>query len=351
MVLVVGTALGVAVFLWASVNRETVDTQGARSRIAEMGNHPSDATTASTPTTPTTPAGPTTPSAPDDGTVALTDDLVVLVVGSDERPSLGGKRADVVMVATVPKDTSQPVQLVSLPRDLVVEVPCRGTTRINAALGGCPKASVSGLELMAITVEDWAGVDIDHVVAVDFGGFAGLVDLAGGYELCLEHPVRDTKAKLELDAGCQRLSGQQTLAWVRSRRTQQLVDGRWRTVPGVSDLTRTQRQREVVAYLLRRLREADLGETLRLIRAGIAMVTIDSQLGVGRIAELARAAAQREIVGGTVGVRDARGPHGEAWLVATETYDQAVSRILNGDTPTTTPTTTTVPTRRQFPVE
>lgn len=167
-----------------------------------------------------------------------------LLVGTDA----SGFLADTIIMALQPTDGSAPV-MVSLPRDLFVWNLCKQTfTRLNSGLGGC-SAEASGLELLAIMVEDYTGIPIDHVARINFGGFARLVDVMGGITVCVDHPTRDIKAHLELESpGCQVVDGATALAWVRSRNPEQLVGEEWKAVGG-SDFTRQQRQQDVLFQL------------------------------------------------------------------------------------------------------
>lgn len=173
-----------------------------------------------------------------------------LVLGSDARAGLAGSRADVVILGLLPADGTAPI-LFSLPRDLWLPDPCHGgSQRINAAFNGCQDMA-NGFELSAIVVEDFTGIEVDHVVGIDFAGFTEVIDAVGGVRICVDNPVRD--GPLFLPAGCTNATGTQALAWVRSRKTQELVDGEWRTMPGVNDLTRNRRQQDLVLQLLGRV--------------------------------------------------------------------------------------------------
>jgi len=170
--------------------------------------------------------------------------LTTLVLGSDAGDG-DSARADAIMLIVMPPDDRKPV-IASIPRDLWVENPCTGgMSRINAGLTGCGD-EISGPDLMTIMVEDLAGIEIDHYAEVDFDGFIRIVDAFGGVEICTEHPVRDWRAELDLPGGCIEASGDEALAWARSRHTQELVDGTWRVQPGVNALARDERQQELV---------------------------------------------------------------------------------------------------------
>lgn len=170
-----------------------------------------------------------------------------LLVGTDASGSL----ADTIILGLQPSDGSAPI-MVSLPRDLFVWNICKQTfTRINSGLGGC-SGIASGLELLAIIVEDYTGIPIDHVARINFDGFARLVNVMGGIRVCVDHPTRDAKAHLNIEtAGCQTVDGDTALAWVRSRHPEQLIDGEWRPVSG-SDFTRQRNQQDVLFQLAAR---------------------------------------------------------------------------------------------------
>ena len=170
-----------------------------------------------------------------------------LLVGSDA----SGYLADAIILALQPTDGSAPI-MVSLPRDLYLWNACkRDFTRLNEGLGGCP-GFASGSELMAIMVEDYTGIPIDHLARVNFDGFAGVVDAMGGITICVDNPTRDPKAGLDIpNPGCQEADGQLALAWVRSRRMEQLIDGKWVVVSG-SDFARQRRQQDVLFQLAAR---------------------------------------------------------------------------------------------------
>ena len=91
----------------------------------------------------------------------------------------------------------------------------------------------------------------------DFEGFVDIIDAVGGIELCVEYPVRDSRSFLDLPAGCQTVGGEQALAWVRSRHTEEYRNGGWYTMPGASDLLRNQHQQDVILKLFQKLKRYD----------------------------------------------------------------------------------------------
>ncbi len=244
---------------WRDMDRIPFDVAEAREAMGQQGTIPidggqtADGTVEDAEVPGTLPPDVTLPTSPRLAPEAL---QAFLVIGSDYRPQLGaGSRADVIVLVLLPADGADPV-MVSIPRDLYLPNPCTGGyTRINATLNGCGQAA-SGPELLSVAVEDFTGVEIDHFAVFDFEGFKAIVDRVGGVEICVEHAVRDSKTDppLDLPAGCTLADGAMTLSWVRSRHTQELVDGVWRGMRGVNDLTRNQRQQELLLEALARLK-------------------------------------------------------------------------------------------------
>ena len=149
--------------------------------------------------------------------------------------------------------TVAPRALVSLPRDLLVVDPCtREETKLDRTLAGCGE-TVSGPELVSLAVEDFTGIGIDHYATFDFEAFIEVIDSLGGVELCVDYALREGTTDL-LPAGCSTADGKTALAWVRSRGTQEFVDGEWRFVEGVSDQNRTQRQQELMFAMLAKMK-------------------------------------------------------------------------------------------------
>lgn len=218
----------------------------------------------------------------------------VLLVGSDSRQNLDdlegfgdfeGARADVLMLLIRPRGEGK-AAVVSLPRDLWVSTPC-GQERINDVLEGC--VGMNGESTLLVTVESLTGLGVDHLAMVDLAGFQEVVDKLGGYEICLEYPVKDRKAALDLPAGCQMADGSDTLAWLRSRSTLELhEDGTWVLMSGVSDLTRNQRQRDFLVEMLGRLSDfTEPQDAFRVAQTIAPHLTVDTELGVADAVSLA----------------------------------------------------------------
>ncbi|MET9730386.1 LCP family protein [Streptomyces sp. NPDC006458] len=161
----------------------------------------------------------------------------ILVVGSDSRAGAnakyGGKKlttmqSDTLMVLHIPANREW-ATIVSLPRDSWVEIPAcdtgDGTTsdphhfKINEAfaLGGASGEIADAAACTIKTVEANTGLRIDHFMSVDFQGFKGMVNALGGIEVCPEEAIHDSKAHLDLEAGCQTVKDETALGYVRAR--------------------------------------------------------------------------------------------------------------------------------------
>ena len=220
---------------------------------------------------------------------AVGGDLTILVVGSDSREGLddlsnfgaiGGARADVVMLVKIHGDSST-TQLLSVPRDLWVDIPGRGNDKINAAY------AYGGPTLMVETVRANLGIEVNHYMEIDFVGFQGMIDELGGVTLDFPYPARDAVSGLEVDAGRQRLDGDMALAYARSRSYQELQNGQWVSVDA-NDIGRTARQREVIGAMM-----AEIKSPSTVVEAGSAAsamarhMTIDSRLAEASAARMA----------------------------------------------------------------
>ena len=206
---------------------------------------------------------------------ALADgDGVYLIVGSDSRENLpddlegafgdfAGARADTIILAQVVDGRRQ---LLSIPRDLRVDIPGHGVNRVNAAY------AFGGPNLLVETVAQATGIRANHYLEVEFGGFAGIVDALGGIELDFPYPARDLKSGLDVPAGTRTVNGATALAYVRSRSYEETQDGSW-VSSGGGDIARAERRREV---LLRIMEKASSPATL--VRSPVIITAVGSHL-------------------------------------------------------------------------
>jgi LCP family protein required for cell wall assembly len=205
-----------------------------------------------------------------------------LIVGSDSRADLGaedqerlgtgdaaGQRTDTIMLL---HSGSSGSVLVSLPRDSYVPIEGHGSNKLNAAyaFGGAP--------LLITTVENATGLRIDHYAEIGFGGFVDAVDAVGGVDLCVPTAIKDPKANLDVQAGCQELDGTTALGYVRTRAT------------AGSDFDRVQRQREFLSALIGKATSpATIVNPFRVVPLADAvtgLITVDSSDHIWNLAQL-----------------------------------------------------------------
>ena len=226
-----------------------------------------------------------------------------LLIGSDERSEkiaktrgeIEGKRADVIILGLVEKGTDE-ITLLSFPRDLLIQNSCTNNLeRINAAY---TKNECGGrAENLAATIFSISGIRVDHFASFDFEGFEEIIDSVDGIEVCVDETQREGFS-FELQKGCQTVNGLTTLNWVVSRSTEVLVgekivdkDGNdisnWRPMPGVSDLSRIERQQYVVMQLINELRNFEsINELYGFINALENAFVIDENLTINRAVDI-----------------------------------------------------------------
>lgn len=158
----------------------------------------------------------------------------ILVLGVDRRPegsmepAVEGERADTIMLAQITPETGR-VELLSIPRDLVVEIEPGVKDRINASY------AYNGLEGTISAVGDYTDLPIHHYAVVDFEGFADVIRAMGGLTLDLEEGQYPPGWPME--PGVHTLKGHKALVYARYRGT------------AGGDLDRIKRQQQVVAAL------------------------------------------------------------------------------------------------------
>ena len=252
--------------------------------------------------------------APVEGLASSGQPMHVLVTGSDSREGLsrdeqielstglddfGPERTDTIFILTVQGGEAA---MLAFPRDLWV-TRCDGSVgRINVA------QSIDGPGCLVETVRQLSGIQAHHHMRVTFAGFRDIVDAVGGVEMCLEEPIADRDAGIDLPAGCQRLDGADALGYVRVRK----ID---------DDLQRIQRQQAFVQALAREVTQpAVLFNPVTLWQlsgdAGQA-VQVDDSLGPFGMFQLARSG--RALAAGDVATYTVPGTpritSGGAWVL------------------------------------
>jgi LCP family protein required for cell wall assembly len=155
-----------------------------------------------------------------------------------------GNRSDTIMVMRVDPTTSQAAVL-SFPRDLWVKIPGKGKNRINSAY------VKDDYSLLAQTLYDNFGIFIDHYIQVDFCAFKRIVDAVGGVAVPFETPIIDKNVGINItEAGCHTFSGDEALAYVRSRHLKWVDENGQAHEDAASDLGRISRQQDFLRRVL-----------------------------------------------------------------------------------------------------
>ncbi len=178
----------------------------------------------------------------------LSHSTTILLLGTDNA-QVGGRTGDrhsdsIMLLRTDP--SHHRLYYLSIPRDLEVPIPGSSTQKINAAF------QIGGPALAIKTVRQFTGIDIDHVIVVNFADFKDLIDALGGITVDVPKPIRSnrfdcpfpTQARCEkwqgwrFRKGSQHMSGQRALIYSRIR--ENMLD------PSESDITRGARQQSVM---------------------------------------------------------------------------------------------------------
>jgi LCP family protein required for cell wall assembly len=166
---------------------------------------------------------------------ASSESLNLLVLGVDRRPEVAedtGAHSDTMMLVRLTPHTGR-IKLLSVPRDLLVEIEPGVEDRINQAY------AFGGIEQAMAVMENLTGIPIDRYAIIDFGGFEEVIDALGGITLDVEQPIRVgiEGHRVYIPAGTQDLDGLEALAYARYRGTP------------CGDLARIKRQQRLVAAL------------------------------------------------------------------------------------------------------
>jgi len=269
-----------------------------------------------------------------DGGSVLSDPTITLVLGTDggkEPGREGSRRSDSLMLVRTDPSTHT-ISYLSIPRDLRVEIPGYGTSKINAA------NQIGGPALTLATVRALTGLHVDHVVVVDFQGFRKLIDAIGGIEITVPKPILSnpfdcphpperckTWKGWRFGKGRQDMDGRHALAYARIRKNQ--LD------PSETDIQRTERQQAVLDAIGNKI--ASVGTFVRLPFIGDSLAApLATDLSAWKLAELgwvrfrAGSSSLRCRLGGdpaTIG--------GESVLLGSEDNASVVSMFLGRSAP------------------
>jgi LCP family protein required for cell wall assembly len=175
----------------------------------------------------------------------------ILILGSDKRAGEEfeedpGRSDTTILLRLDPeKDT---IAVMSIPRDLKVEIPEYGTGKFNEAY------TYGGPKLTLQVVKELTGLKINHVVNVDFLGFVRAVDAIGCvytdvdrryYHSNVGLPPSEQYSEINIQPGYQLLCGVKALQYVRFRHTD-------------TDIVRSARQQSFISDARQRVSVKDL---------------------------------------------------------------------------------------------
>jgi LCP family protein required for cell wall assembly len=225
-----------------------------------------------------------------------------LLIGSDSRreactaadsPYAGGlgnvtsELSDTIILVRVDPAAGQ-AAILSFPRDLWVTVAGTGRkAKINSAY------EPDNPSRLVQTIEENFGVFVDHTVQVSLCAFKSLVDAVGGVNVPFAYPTRDEETGLDIESpGCVTMSGDEALAYVRSRaHYQYLTDKGWQT-DGTSDYGRIARQQDFIQRALQKAVDKgarNIGVARDLLDVALSNVVVDQNLTINDLLRLASA--------------------------------------------------------------
>ena len=213
----------------------------------------------------------------------------VILLGTDRRenePDI--TRTDTILIVSIDPVTKS-AGVLSLPRDLWVNIPGYGFERINTAfeIGEYQKKG-GGPALLRRTLEGLLGVPMHHYALVGFTGFRKVVDQLGGVVVDVERPFRDDEfpqgnygtRRILFQAGLQRLDGEQALWYVRSRHAD-------------SDFGRNRRQRQFLLAVRQQALQLNMLPKAPAMLASV-MDSVTTDLRASEILSLVRVAKDVE---------------------------------------------------------
>lgn len=168
--------------------------------------------------------------------------VTVLLLGIDRRGANSVvNNTDTLMLLRVDPE-AQYAAVLSIPRDLYVEVPGYGQNRINTAYAYGESSGAGGLALASRTVSSAVGVPVDHVVLIDFNAFVTFIDAIGGVDIEVPYAISDPTYPdsgigydpFYISAGLHHMDGATALKYARTRAT------------AGGDFDRAARQRQIV---------------------------------------------------------------------------------------------------------
>jgi len=213
--------------------------------------------------------------------------LDIVILGVDARDGQGWlTRTDSIILMNITPRTLD-VTMLSIPRDVFIQVPGYGEQRINTinVLGEQETPDTGGPALVKASLQESFGVEVDRYVRLDFDAFVELVDAVGGVTIDVpkrivdyEYPTPDgATVQIEFEPGRQKMDGERALQYARTRhqdddyqraaRQQQVVDALVRKLTNPLQIVHWPR----VVYVLRTHTDTDL-TVWNMLEAGPALL-------------------------------------------------------------------------------
>lgn len=209
-------------------------------------------------------------------------------MGAGTTDDADGERSDSVMLVNIPANRKR-VVAVSFPRDLAITpMQCEawnpetgkygplydaktkswGSSKIYTETKLNSTFSFGGPKCLVKEIQKLSGLNINHFIAVDFSGFAKMVDALGGVEVCSKTALHDYELGTVLEhGGRQVLDGPTALNYVRARQVTTETNG---------DYGRIKRQQLFVSSLLRALISEDTLLDLNKLNNVVNMIISDT---------------------------------------------------------------------------
>ncbi len=186
--------------------------------------------------------------------------VTILLLGLDYRDWSSGEkywRSDTMILLTL-DPLSGTAGILSIPRDMWVDIPGFGHAKINTAyyLGDAHKLPGGGPALAIKTVEQFLGVPINYFAQIDFEAFVRFIDEIGGVKINIPQAITvdllgaGSATKKTLKPGVQVLPGEWALAYARARYTEG------------GDFDRADRQQEVLLAIRKQILSFNMLPTL-----------------------------------------------------------------------------------------
>ncbi|MDY6878006.1 MAG: LCP family protein [Chloroflexota bacterium] len=191
--------------------------------LAVTGPTLTEATPTPNPTSPANPS-PVTGPLPRPSASGLSTPISILVLGADGESETSGETDTLILFYL--DDEAKRAFLLSIPRNMYVQVPSHGQARAGSVYGlGERDEDTNGLALAQEAISITLGLPVQHAALVHFDGFASLVDVIGGLDVEVPHPIEDPTFPdvydgydpLLIPAGKQHFEGEVALRYARTR--------------------------------------------------------------------------------------------------------------------------------------